>query len=87
MHRKNKKYLSCQVTVSNKNLFIGLNTDYTMDLSTLLLMNGFFLSFLLLVLLIIFANKGDSSSSQDKRRVSDDLKKIKAQVEDEGEEE
>lgn len=58
-----------------------------MDLSTLLLLNGFFLSFLLLVLLIIFATADYSKYSKDKSRITDDLKKIKEQVEDEDKEE
>ena len=53
-----------------------------MNATTLLLGNGFFLSFVLLILLIALAFSGDKKKPQ-KKRVKSDLKKIKEQIEEE----
>ncbi|MBX4196526.1 hypothetical protein KW805_02985 [Candidatus Pacearchaeota archaeon] len=49
-----------------------------MDMTEILLANGFFLAVILLIMLVIFA-----TSRPKRRRVKEDLKKIKDQVEEE----
>lgn len=51
------------------------------DPVTILLTNGFFLSFLLFILLIVLSSKNNGKHPAKKRsRVKDDLKKIKDQI-------
>ena len=50
-----------------------------MDVAIILLANGFFLSLILLVLLIILAFNG-YSKPRKRKKVSEDLKKIKDQI-------
>jgi len=51
-----------------------------MNAEIILLVNGFSLSFLLLVLLIVLASQ--ANHPRKKIRVSDDLRKIKAQIDE-----
>ena len=51
-----------------------------MDLTIILLGNGFLLSFILLVLLIILASQNGRSHRKKKGKIKEDLKKIKAQI-------
>lgn len=57
-----------------------------MDLTIILLGNGFLLSFILLVLLIILASQNGRSQRKKRGKVKEDIKKIKAQINGEDEE-
>jgi len=52
-----------------------------MDIITLLLANGFFLSFLLLILLVILA-ASTSPKKPQRAKIKEDIQKIKKQVEE-----
>lgn len=53
-----------------------------MEVEIILLANGFFLSFLLFVMLLLLASQ-TSSPRKKRARIKEDLKKIKAQINDE----
>jgi len=54
-----------------------------MQAITILLINGFFLSFLLFILLVIFASKSSRPKQKlrpSRGKIKDDIKKIKDQI-------
>jgi len=56
-----------------------------MDIATLLIANGFLLSFILLILLVTMASKKERPYKGNRIKIRDDLKKIKAQISEDGE--
>lgn len=56
-----------------------------MELATLLIANGFLLSFILLILLVTMASRKEKPFKRNSIKIRDDLKKIKAQISEDGE--